>query len=244
VWTPKIKDLLENMTSNYKKEWVTYGKPTNPTNIIYSQRILSRKVFRKAIRIEEAKQRESERDMILDTITRDMRLFHKLVRNNRKKGHNLIDDLYVNGETYSGKQNVLQGFTEHFRQLATNNQNNESEYHRKIEQEIQLINQLVKNKAIPTATIFELEKSIKSINTGKSADIYNITIEHINAGEQMITILLQIVNTIFDHGSVSDILKVGLLTQGFKNKGNIAVVINYKGITVLPVINKIIETII
>jgi hypothetical protein len=36
-----------------------------------------------------------------------------------------------------------------------------------------------------------LEKSIKSINTGKSADIYNITIEHIiNAGEQMITILL------------------------------------------------------
>jgi len=96
--------------------------------------------------------------MILDTRTRDMRLFHKLVRNNRKKGHNLIDDLYVNGETYSGKENVLQGFTEHFRQLATNNQNNESEYHRKIEQEIQLINQLFKNKAIPVATISELEK--------------------------------------------------------------------------------------
>jgi hypothetical protein len=38
------------------------------------------------------------------------------------------------------------------------------------------------------ATISELENSIKSINTGKSADIYNITIEHIiNAGEQMIT---------------------------------------------------------
>jgi hypothetical protein len=57
VWTPKIKDLLENMRSNYK-QWVSYGKPTNPTNIIYSQKILSRKVFRKAIRIEEAKQRE------------------------------------------------------------------------------------------------------------------------------------------------------------------------------------------
>jgi hypothetical protein len=38
------------------------------------------------------------------------------------------------------------------------------------------------------ATISELGKSIKSINTGMSADIYNITIEHIiNAGEQMIT---------------------------------------------------------
>jgi hypothetical protein len=58
------------------------------------------------------------------------------------------------------------------------------------------------------------------------------------------TILLQIVNTIFDHGSVPDILKVGLLIPVFKNKGNIAEVINYRGITVLPVINKIIETII
>jgi hypothetical protein len=47
----------------------------------------------------------------------------------------------------------------------------------------------------------------------ESADVYKITIEHIiNAGEQMITILLQIVNTIFNHGSVPDILKVGLLT--------------------------------
>ena len=84
------------------------------------------------------------------------------------------------------------------------------------------------------ATISELEKSIKSINKGKSADIYNITIEHIiNTGEQMITILLQIVNAIFDHGIVPDILKVGLLTPVFKNKGNIAEVINYRGITVL-----------
>ena len=60
----------------------------------------------------------------------------------------------------------------------------------------------------------------------------------------MITILLPIVNTIFDHGSVPDILKVGLLTPVFKNKGNITEMINYRGITVLPVINKIIETII
>jgi hypothetical protein len=107
-------------------------------------------------------------------------------------------------------------------------------YHRKIEQEIQLIIQLVKNKAIPVATLSELEKSIKSINTGKSADIYSITIEHIiTAGEQMITIILQIVNTIFDHGSVPDILKVGLLTPVFKNKGNIAEVIYIESILYL-----------
>jgi hypothetical protein len=67
---------------------------SNKYNILSEN--IEQESFRKAIRIEEAKQRESERDMILDTRTRDMRLFHKLVRNNRKKGHNLIDDLYVN----------------------------------------------------------------------------------------------------------------------------------------------------
>jgi hypothetical protein len=70
-------------------------------------------------------------------------------------GYHLFSSICVNGETYSGKENVLQGFTEHFRQLATHNQHNESEYQSKIEQEIQLINQLVKNKAIPVATISE-----------------------------------------------------------------------------------------
>jgi hypothetical protein len=52
----------------------------------------------------------------------------------------------------------------------------------------------------------------------------------------MITILLQIVNTIFDHGSIPDILKVGLLTSVFKNKGNIAEVINYRGIIIETII--------
>jgi hypothetical protein len=66
-----------------------------------------------------------------------------------------------------------------------------SVYHRKIEQEIQLINQLVKNKAIPVATISELGKSIKSINTGMSADIYNITIEHIiNLAKQNLMLMI------------------------------------------------------
>ena len=60
----------------------------------------------------------------------------------------------------------------------------------------------------------------------------------------MIIILLPIINTIFDHGSVPDILKAGLLRPIFKDKGNIAEGINYRGIIVLPVINNIIETII
>jgi hypothetical protein len=51
------------------------------------------------------------------------------------------------------------------------------------------------------------------------------------------------INIIFHHGSVPDMLKVELLTPVFKNKGNKNCATNYRGITVLPVINKIIEAI-
>jgi hypothetical protein len=44
-------------------------------------------------------------------------------------------------------------------------------------------------------------------------------------------------------GIVSEILKLGLLTPVFKNKGSNKCAVNYRGITVTPVIQKIIETI-
>jgi hypothetical protein len=55
----------------------------------------------------------------METKTKDMRLFHKFVRNNRKKGNDVIMDLNVNGIQYEGDENVITGFGEHFRQLAT-----------------------------------------------------------------------------------------------------------------------------
>lgn len=83
------------------------------------------------------------------------------------------------------------------------------------------------------------------MNKGKSADIYDITIEHITqAGDSLESPLLKIINTIFHHGSVPDMLKVGLLTPVFKNKGDKSCARNYRGITVLHVNNtNIIETI-
>jgi hypothetical protein len=47
------------------------------------------------------------------------------------------------------------------------------------------------------------------------------------------------VGCIFKHGSISESLKMGLLTAVFKNNGTRQQAINYRGITVLPVIGKI-----
>jgi hypothetical protein len=57
-------------------------------------------------------------------------------------------------------------------------------------------------------------------------------------------LLVALVGCIFKHGSISESLKMGLLTPVFKNKGTRQQAINYRGITVLPVIGKIVETVI
>ena len=44
-----------------------------------------------------------QKELIMKTKTKDMRLFHKLVRSNRKKGNNVIMDLNVNGIQYEGE---------------------------------------------------------------------------------------------------------------------------------------------
>ena len=49
---------------------------------------------------------------------------------------------------------------------------------------------------------------------------------------------------IFERDGIPESLKMGLLIPIFENKGTKQQAVNYRGITVLPVIGKIIETII
>ena len=84
-----------------------------------------------------------------------------------------------------------------------------------------IITELVKNNSIPKVTMNELEKSIKSINKGKGADINGLTIEHIlNAGKDAVIYLLVLINPIFHTGDIPELLKTGILTPAFKRKGS------------------------
>ena len=116
-------------------------------------------------------------------------------------------------------------------------------YHQLVEKEILYINEMAKNQPI------KLKDAINSINRRKSADYNNITIEHFFVFRrpdyiQIISILLLLINCIFRTGEIPDSLKIGLLSPIYKNKGSKNDAINYRGITVLPVLSKIIESII
>jgi hypothetical protein len=58
------------------------GKPSEVENLHLQEKKKAKRHLRKTIRIEQAKQRNKEKELIMETKTKDMKLFHKLVRNN------------------------------------------------------------------------------------------------------------------------------------------------------------------
>ena len=162
----------------------------------------------------------------------------------RGRGKNYIEDLYVDDDCYS--DDILTGFKKHFEALAkeTFNPNYDQKYRSNVQQEHSVIRNIVKHKGIEPVTIIELEKALQQLNTGKSPDFYGLTVENIlYAGTGTINMLLSIINCIFESGTVPDCLKTGLLTPIFKNKGEKNQSKNYRGITVLPVIGKVLESV-
>jgi hypothetical protein len=159
----------------------------------------------------------------------------------------MIMELEVNGKNYIESENIIDGFQEHFSSLATVNQNTriDSTYHNLVEENIHIINKLVQHSNIKNVASDKIINSIHSLNNGLSVDYHGLTIEHtIYAGSDMEKLLVALVGCIFKHRSISESLKMGLLTLVFKNKGTRQQAINYGWITVLPVIGKIVETVI
>ena len=133
-----------------ERQWKTNGKPMDINSIVCKEKKESKKEFRRCIRVKLAKQRDEEKELIMETKTKDMQLFHNLVRNNRKKGNEVIMDLNVNGKQYDEEENVMTGYREHLKNLATFdlNMNIDNKYHDMMEDEIQIINDIVAHESI------------------------------------------------------------------------------------------------
>ncbi|MEW8544512.1 MAG: reverse transcriptase domain-containing protein, partial [Candidatus Thiodiazotropha sp.] len=246
VWTTEISMSLKYVREINKK-WKEAGCPNHNQHPLVAQRKQCKKDLRRKIRTEIAIKELKVKEDIVSTRRYDSKLFHSLIRRQRQKGNDLITDLHVGDQFYKGEENVIDGFQEHFQHLAksTTNPKFDATFDELIQYEFAQIVELVKDREIPVVTMEELKRSINSINKGKATDIYGLMIEHVAyGGEELASCILSIINCIFKSGIVPDTLKNGLLTPIFKNKGSRVDAKYYRGITVLPVMCKLIDSII
>ena len=244
VWNADISSALKD-SRTARKNWLQAGKPNDPNHPTCMKKKLCKKKFRSCCRIEIAQKFIKNKEDIMQAKRYDNKLFYKLINKQRGSSSSVITDLTAGEQCFSGEENVIDGFKLHFQNLATKQNDNEYDnFYNQVEYVYDIIGELTSLKNIQPVTKCEMQKAIDSLNKGKAPDIYGLTVENILFGGSTIkTFMLEVINDIFSKGVVPDNLKFGLLSPVFKKKGKKSDSKNYRGITVLPVIGKIIEAI-
>ena len=179
--------------------------------------------LRQAIRFEHNNKQVQIRQEILEARTHNTKLFHKLINRQRGRASTRVNELHVGEETFKTENEILSGWYQHFKQLATPKDNPiyDSEYKKLVEIEFKEIVDICQsdNGYIPV-TCEEILKAIKSLNTGKSGDIFYIQAEHFTHSAELITpVLFNLFNAMCKMGCIPDCMKLGVLTPFFLKKG-------------------------
>ena len=183
----------------------------------------------------------------MNTRTKDSKIFHVLINRQRQSIRGCIQDLNIDNEVMSGKQDIINGFRKHFSNLTVPIFDPDFNYKSSAitDYEIDIITELATQEDIPEPTYEEINTALSVMKRkGKAADVFELTVENIlYGGDELLYILHKIIVAISREGHIPDLLKTELLTPIFKNKGSKLNVTNYRGITVTPVVCKIIESI-
>ena len=223
IWNNNIKEAIKHNKIAHK-DWKEAGKPKCPQNLLVLHKIETRKIYRLEIRKKESKRKHEERDKIINAQTHNKKVFYQyqMIRKQRNNRNVVIDDLYVGNNNYDG-DNILKGWHEHFQTLAqpADDPSYNIQYKQQCQTDYNNIKDIYKNIPPKIITMKELENAIKAINTGKSEDIYGLSIENIiYAGEGFQQYMLDLINNIISQYSIPELIEIGLLSPIYKNKGD------------------------
>ena len=248
VWNDNIRNALATSKQAHHMYKVQKQNDTLSQEAIENRK-KAKKTLRSAIRKEQARISIENREKTLEARTQNTKLFYRLIKQQRGLSYNHITELTVNDETFKG-ENIIDGWQKHFMSLATptdNVSNFDSKYHLQVHRDITVIHDICAEEQgeMCETNVEEVTTAIKRLNSGKSPDAYGVTSEHvIYGGHKLVVILVNLFNAILGLETVPDSLKIGTLTPVFKKKGQKSESRNYRGITVLPILGKLLELII
>ena len=215
----------------------------NIDNPLLLAKKLTRQQYRRAIRNESVKRKVETQNKIIEANSSDKKLFHKLIMKQRQKSNSLISDLKVGNEQFEG-DNLMDGWFLHFKSLATPTDcpDFNEHFYKLCKDDYNFIKLFTPTCERKTVSVSLVRKALKNIHKGKSEDYFGLSVENLcHASDSFIEFLVTIINQIFEHQKIHEMLKTGLLTPIYKNKGDKKDSKNYRGITVLPILLNVIE---
>jgi hypothetical protein len=241
-WNPDIARLIKQ-GRQATREWKLAGKPASP-NILFQNRKTLKIQLRQAQRREAASGRIAKYEEILAAADGDQQLFYQLIRKQRSSMSPNTSELNMNDITYT--EDLEKIWRLHFLNLATpQNQDFDEEYRVKTETDVLAIEKSSKFQQKPLVipiTTLEVAEAVTKMKKNKAKDEYNLTAEHLQfAQEESVSFLTPLVNKIMNDSSVPSKLKGGLLHPIHKKGKSKNLPTNYRGITITPIIGKIID---
>ena len=241
-WNNEIKRCIIE-SKHADSLWKNSGKPP-PPNKLFISRKLAKKQLRQAQRLENSSQRAKELQEIHEACESNSNLLFRLIKDQRKREttNSTTDKLIIDNTTFQGDV-----WHEHFSKLAkpSSNPNFNDTRQLSAEYNVNLISANVKNAQLPFKVIkHEVTVAISGLKRKKASDIQNLAAEHLQVCPQIIsTFLTPVLNQIINTGHIPNILKEGIVHPVHKKGKSNVDPGNYRGITVSPILAKLLDTI-
>ena len=226
-------------------KWKLAGQPNSNLHPLKKSMKTAKYQLRRIQRQASSRLRQQNMEDIMNSHPSDNRTFYKLIAAQRSKGSSSINCLIYDDKELTTKETITEGWADYFQSLAipANDCNYDNEYLVQTESFYdEICNHLQRNmsKPDPVSTV-EINSAIKKLNNNKAVDIFGLTAEHLKyGGPQLQLVLKDLLNSVLLQGKIPAVLKKGIITPVFK-KGDPSIPGNYRGITVTPVLLKLLE---
>ena len=232
-WTPELSRCKKILSTHFNG-WRDEGFPREPNNLSFNRYQLARKNFRKAVKAAQNEIVFTKYMNINSLKKSNPRNFwtnmKKLKETNQKRPFSI-------NNKQSGEE-ITREFADHFNTLLN----------------IPRINITNAPKPLPDESeeSFHIETNdvraaINSLKVNKASDTIGISAEHIIHAENdnLINLLTDIYNNLFSIGSTPECLSLATLTPLVKSyKKSLKSPNNYRGISLIPILTKVLEYII
>jgi hypothetical protein len=214
--------------------WKTAGRPgsDHPTSI--SRKTASKQV-RQVQRQHEAERRNQLYSDIIDSHEKDQSTFYRLLR--RRHGSQSSDvALRLEGKLVYDGTTQCEAWADFYEKLATPGED------RHLGMDLDLIRWISEQEIPIEVDQNEVAQAIKNLNTGKAEDLHKIQAEHFKyGGRALLQATTQLINRIFQHCNIPTSTKTGYKLPIPKKGKDILELTNHRGITITPILGKIVE---
>ena len=192
-------------------------------------------------------QRQDLLGSVMNACEQDTKLVHRLVRKQHARPSTATETLNYVGNTLSGAEEIVAGFSSHFKDLATPAPNApfDGKYFRQVQNVVLDIEDLCNRQSLSSfkpVTANEISSIIRSFRNGKAQYINGLSVEHLKHAAGSVALpLANLMNFILSTGYIPPVLLKGLLTPVPKKDKDQTLPTNYKGITVLSILGKVLE---